>query len=68
MCINSHEQFLLATLAYNANAIEPGIDKRNGELKFWHTTKKQFVPIKSIGMAMSAMDYCVFAACYVTLN
>lgn len=68
MIIESHEQFLQATLAYQANHIEPGIDKRDNTLKFWHTEQKQFVPVKSGGMGITAMHYCVFAMCYLPLN
>lgn len=66
--VESHEDFLFGTLAYKANFIEPSIDKQDNTLKFWHTDQKKFVPVKSLGMALAANNYCMFAMHQLPLN
>lgn len=64
----THSQFTLALFGYKANHIEPGIDKRDNALKFWHYPSKQFVSVTSADAMSIALDYCVFATCYLPLN
>lgn len=64
----THSEFLLATIGYQANHIEPGIDKRDNKLKMWHYPSQTFTPFRTPESLSIALDYCVFAKCYLPLN